>query len=203
MVFKVELEFVGGRIAFKKVFSDLDKFVVDFTSLLNKQKVGYVLVSGYVPILFGRSRSSEDVDLILEKLDSERFERLWKAICKKFECVNVTDKDDACQNYLLTGHSVRFSDKGKFIPNMEVKFPKTELDEWTLKERKEVKVNNKTLYISPLELQIPYKLFLGSEKDIEDAKYLHKLFKDKVDVVLMEDFVAKLGVKNLYTEYLK
>jgi hypothetical protein len=51
-----------------------------------------------------------------------------------------------------------------------------------------------------LELQIPYKLFLGGEKDIEDAKYPHNLFKD---VVLMEEFLGKLGVKTLYTEYLR
>jgi len=199
----MELEFVDGRIVFKKVFSDLDKFVVEFTSILDKQGVRYVLVSGYVSILFGRSRGSEDVDIILENLDAERFEKLWGVISKRFECVNVTDKDDAYHNYLLTSHSVRFSEKGMFIPNMEVKFPKTELDEWTLAKRKEVKVNNKTLYISPLELQIPYKLFLGSEKDIEDAKHLYRLFKDKLDRILMKDFITKLNVESPFKRYME
>jgi hypothetical protein len=197
----MELEFIGGRIVFKKVFSDLDKFVADYTSILDKQGVMYVLVSGYVSILFGRSRGSEDVDIIMEKLDAERFEKLWRAICQKFECVNVVDKDDAYQNYLLTGHSIRFSRKGMFIPNMEIKFPKTELDEWTLAERKSVKVNKKILYISPLELQIPYKLFLGSEKDIEDAKHLYRLFKDRLDTYLLKDFTTKLGVEPLFNKF--
>jgi hypothetical protein len=199
----VDVEYSKKEIRFDKELSELDRFVVKFTDILNKAEVRYVVVSGYVSILFGRSRSSEDVDILLEKLNPVRFEKVWKTICRKFECVNVSDKDDAYKNYLTTGHSVRFSERGKFIPNMEVKFPKTELDEWTLKERKKVKVKNKIMYISPLELQIPYKLFLGSEKDIEDAKYLHTLFKGKVDVVVMEGFISQLGVKSLYTEYLR
>jgi hypothetical protein len=199
----VELKFVGGRIAFDKIFSGLDKFVFGFTSVLDKQGVRYVLVSGYVSILFGRSRGSEDVDIILEKLDAERFAKLWKVISKKYECVNVTNMEDALENYLLSGLSVRFSEKGQFIPNMEVKFPKTALDRWTIAERREVKVNNKTTYISPMELQIPYKLFLGSEKDIEDAKHLYRIFKDTLDTVLINEFNAKLGVESLFREYMR
>lgn len=37
---------------------------------------------------------------------------------------------------------------------------------------KKVIINKKTLFISALELEIPYKLFLGSSKDIEDALHL-------------------------------
>lgn len=36
-------------------------------------KKRYVLISGYVSILFGRNRSSEDIDMIVEKLDYEKF----------------------------------------------------------------------------------------------------------------------------------
>lgn len=58
------------EILFKgKVLNNLDRFVLDFISILEKY-VGYVVVSGYVSILLGRSRSSEDVDF-LRKLNSE------------------------------------------------------------------------------------------------------------------------------------
>jgi hypothetical protein len=46
------------------------------------------------------------------------------------------------------------------------------------------------------ELQIPYKLFLGSEKDIEDARFLFKLFKDNLNIVLLKMFLNKLKVSD-------
>lgn len=200
---EVEIEYSSNGVVFGKEFNELDDFVANFTSILNKANLRYVVVSGYVSILFGRSRSSEDVDMILEKINLKQFKTLWDLLTKDFECINVGKAEDAYEEYLSTGHAIHFSERMKFIPNMEVKFPKTPLDEWTLEYRKTVTVNGKVMYISPLELQIPYKLFLGSEKDIEDAKYLHNLFKGKIDLLLMEDFVSKLGVKKPYESYLK
>ena len=86
---------------------------------------------------------------------------------------------------------------------MEIKFPKTDIDMWTLNNRKEVLVNNNQIFISPLELQIPFKLFLGSEKDIEDAKYLYGLFKNNLDMSLLIKFNRKLNIGGLFNKYLK
>ena len=43
-------------------------------------------------------------------------------------------------------------------------------------------------------LQIPYKLFLGSEKDIEDARFLFKLFEDKLNIGLLKMFLINLKI---------
>lgn len=77
-----------------------------------------------------------------------------------------------------------------------------ELDSWTLRYRKKAIVNGKPIFISPLELQIPFKLFLGSEKDIEDARHLYGLFKDKIDTKLTEEFCRKLKVEAAFRRYL-
>jgi hypothetical protein len=111
--------------------------------------------------------------------------------------------EDAYNQYLLANLSVRFSEKGKFIPNIEFKFPKNELDEWTLQERKEVSLNNHRIFISPLELQIPFKLYLGSEKDIEDAAHLYSIFKDELDLNLLREFTRKLKIIDSANKYLK
>lgn len=185
-------------IEFDKDLNMLDNFVIKFTSVLNQLNIDYVLVSGYVAILFGRNRSSEDVDIFIEKIDVELFDKLWLELNKEFECLNTNESKDAYQEYLLTGHAIRFAKKGSFIPNMEIKFPKMELDSWTLENRKEVKINKQVLFISPLELQIPFKLFLGSEKDIEDAKFLYNLFKDKINNDLLRDFTQKLKIEQTF-----
>ncbi len=54
--------------------------------------------------------------------------------------------------------------------------------------------------ISPLELQIAFKLYLGSEKDELDARHLYGIFKNDIDIRLLKTFIGKLNVKQKYTE---
>ena len=115
----------------------------------------------------------------------------------------TSDPNNAYENYLLKDTSIRFAKKETFIPNMEFKFPKFDIDKWTLKERKTVLINKYEIYISPLEIQIPYKLFLGSEKDIEDAKFLYNLFKDNMDIGIFKEFNNKFKTKELFNRYIK
>ncbi|MBN2142234.1 hypothetical protein JW711_02790 [Candidatus Woesearchaeota archaeon] len=86
---------------------------------------------------------------------------------------------------------------------MEIKFPKTDLERWALEQKRKVEVNGKQIYISPIELQISFKLFLGSEKDIEDAKYLYELFKEKIDRKLLLEFNRKLEIEAAFKRYLE
>jgi len=185
-----------------KKLSKLDKFVFDFIKLIKKE-VKYVIISGYVAILFGRNRSSEDVDIFIEKIKFDKFNEIWNEITKDFECINTFDVKNAYDNYLSEGLALRFAKKNTFIPNIEMKFGKVDLDDWTLGERKKVIINKKTLYISPLELEIPYKLFLGSEKDIEDAMHLFNLFKDHLDMKMFTEFNRKLKTQKLFNKYIK
>lgn len=199
----MKLEISKDKIELKKELNDLDKLAIDFTKILNKIDVKHVIVSGYVSILFGRSRSSEDIDIIIEEMSKSKFDTIWKEIMKKFECVITKDREDAYETYLSAHHSLRFSRKGKFIPNIEIKFPKVELDRWTLNNRRKVILNKQTLYISPIELQIPFKLFLGSEKDIEDAKYLYNTFKNDMNTLLLKEFLKKLNIEKVFNKYLE
>ena len=199
----MDITILGGRIDFNRKLSELDKFVIAFTSLLSQQKIRHVIVSGYVSILFGRNRASEDIDIIIEKLGYSRFMQLWQQSKREFLCINTSKEREAYNEYLLDGYSIRFAGKGKFIPNIELKFPKVDLDLWTLSERKEVILNGNKLFISPLELQIPFKLFLGSKKDIEDARYLYRVFEGKLDTQLMMEFNRKLKIEKAFRRYLQ
>lgn len=186
-----------------KLITELDTLVIDFISILDKYDIKYVIISGYVAILFGRSRNSEDVDLFIEKINYNTFEKMWAELCNNFECIIEDNMKDAFFEYLNQGLPLRFSKKGTYIPNMEIKTPKDELDIWSLRNRKETRLNNNhRIYISPLELQIAYKLYLSSEKDIEDAKHIYNRFKNKLDNKLLNYFVKELKVTIRFRKYL-
>jgi hypothetical protein len=200
----MEIDVSDGRIVLNKELNDLDKLVIDFVSVLDKSNVNYVLVSGYVAILFGRSRSSEDIDVIVERMPEGRFLALSEEVAKSFDCIITTDAKNAYDNYLTKRASIRFARKGEFVPNMEFMFPKAQdLDNWVLNNRLEVILNGISLKISPIELQIPYKLFLSSSKDIEDARHLYLIFKDKLDNSLFSQFLIKLDKEGRFNKYLR
>ena len=199
----MKISYTPKRIVFEKKLNALDHLTLDFAAVLERLKIKYVVVSGYVSILFGRSRSSEDVDLIMEKVPPERFQELWEALSERFVCINAGDSNEAYKDYLTTGHAVRFSKPGVLVPNIELKFPKIPPEFEALRERKEVLVNKKRLFVSPLELQIAFKLYLGSEKDIEDAKHLYRLFKGKLDRRLLDDHNQKLNITHVFRRYLE
>ena len=197
----MDIVYAKEKIEFKKELNNLDEFTIEFTSVLNKLNITYVIVSGYVSILFGRNRASEDIDIIVDKININKFRDLWNNL-SQFECLEHTKFEDAYE-YIINGTAIRFSRKNKFIPNIEFKFPKKDLEEWVLKNRIKVDINNKTIFISPIELQIAFKIYLGSEKDIEDARYLYGLFKDKIDIRLLGEFNQKLKITKKFNIYIK
>ena len=192
----MEIEFKEDKIIFDRELSLLDSFVLSFTEHLTTNNIKYVIISGYVAILFGRSRIGEDVDIFIEHISFEKFLTFWSEIDRNYECLNTSNSYEAYNDYLKNHHAIRIAKKRRFIPNIELKFVKNDLDRYSLEHRRHVKIADRSLYLSPLELQIPYKLFLGSEKDIEDARFLFKLFKENLDIVLLKMFLAELKVPN-------
>ncbi len=190
----MELVFQENRISLKRELSKLDEFVLKFARQMDESNIDYAVVSGYVALVFGRSRGTEDVDAIARPTDRALFERFWKSLEGEFECLNADNAKEAFEEYLSEGVAIRFAFKGTVIPNMEFKFAKSRLEDAALNEKLELLLNGRRLFISPLELQIAYKLFLGSEKDLEDARFLFALFKEKLDSNKLGRIANALGV---------
>src|SRR3989344_3032504 len=109
----------------------LDKFAEQFCDIVDKH-CKYIVCSGFVAIAHGRTRGTEDIDMIVEKLNKEQFIYLHKDLIKGgFVCVKSDFPDSIYDDYLNEGVSVRYVQKGKdfFPPEMEIKFAKDSLDE--------------------------------------------------------------------------
>jgi len=191
----VEIVYSRGRVELRgKTLNALDKFVLAFSRILEK-RVDYVIVGGYVAILFGRSRGTEDVDVIVRRVEHSEFLLLYNELRGKgYYFVNPGGPSELYR-MLDGGLRARVTVEGTVIPNFKLKFAESELDEHSLDNRIAVVFDDERVYVPPIELQIAYKLYLGSEKDIEDAVYLWEVFKEHLDLRLLRKFMEILGVK--------
>jgi hypothetical protein len=96
---------------------------------------------------------------------------------------------------LVDNLGIRIARENTVIPNIELKFVKDDFDRYSLDNKLRVIMGENQVFISPIELQIPYKLYLGSDKDIEDAVYLWDIFKGKINNRLLKTYMRALHVR--------
>jgi hypothetical protein len=176
----------------KREISDLDRLALDFTTVLEKH-TPYVIVSGYVSILLGRARASEDIDIIIPKITFPKLKKLVHDLKEKgFYGINE-EKDSGIFEYLTEGLAVRFAKQNTMIPNIELKWAKNRIDDLALQKTISVILSQGTLRISNLELQIAFKeIMLKSPKDREDARHLQKVAEGYLDKQLLQHYKEML-----------
>ena len=189
----MEYNIVKKEIILNRILSKLDKFVVDFCRNLEN----YVIVSGYVSIVFGRSRATEDIDLLVKLESRDEFKKIWdKLKINGFECLNTENIDEAFE--MLEEHAIRFGRIGNPLPNMEFKLIKNKIDNYSFNNKIKLILGKNTIFISPLEMQIAYRLMLGkhgNKKDIEDAKHLYEIFKEKLNIDELSRLIKDLDAE--------
>jgi len=176
------MKFLGKNvIKVDRELSDLDRFTLDFIKILRKHTT-YVIVSGYVSILLGRARSSEDVDIIIPRIDYPNFSNLVEDLKDaSFWCLQAERKKDIYE-YFKDRVAVRFAKRSNVIPNIELKCAKNKADNIALEDTITIKVGRSELIISNLELQVAFKEnVLKSPKDLEDARHLRNIAGGRLD----------------------
>ena len=187
------MKFINKKIIeLDRELSDLDKFTIDFIDILKKH-TNYVIVSGYVAILLGRARASEDVDIIIPRINFLTFKKIYNDVKKNnFYCLNA-EKEKTIYSYLEENLAVRFAKKDTMIPNIEMKWIKNSFDKIALENSIDVRIKDKSLRISPLELQIAFKEnVLKSPKDLEDADHIKQVAKEYLDHKLIQRYKEML-----------
>lgn len=175
-------------IKLDKEITQLDNFVIEFISILQKY-TDYIIVSGYIAILFGRSRATEDVDILIKKSSKEKFIQFCNELFHNGYWGINSDNAETLWEYLESNTGIRFAKKPNVIPNMEIKFVKNQLDEEAMHNKIKVMVGNEELWIGPIELQIAYKRFvLASPKDLEDAEHISRVLKGFINIEKLKKY---------------
>jgi hypothetical protein len=179
----------------KREVSDLNilnKFTQDFCAVVNEYSK-YIIVSGFVAISHGRSRGTEDVDIMIKKIPFFDFDKMHKKLLESgFECLYPSDVEEI-YHFLEDGDNVRYSWKDIEIPNMEVKFAKDSLDEEQFTNRRKIEFTGLDIFFPKIEEAIAFKEeYLKSEKDLEDAEYLRIIYEGKLDSEYIEKYKQKI-----------
>lgn len=187
------MKFIDAEhIEIDRELSDLDKFTIEFITIFKKQ-IDYVIVSGYVAILLGRARASEDVDVIIPRITFSDFKKLYRNLKENdFYCLNAED-EEIVYSYLEENLAIRFAKFDTIIPNIELKWIKNDFDKIALKKTIDVAIRDNHICISHLELQIAFKeVILKSPKDLEDAQHLRSVAKEYLDFSLIQEYKERL-----------
>ncbi|MBU3923530.1 MAG: hypothetical protein KJ592_01290 [Nanoarchaeota archaeon] len=170
----------------------LNKFTEGFCDVVDRY-ARYVVVSGFVAISHGRSRGTEDVDIMIERLSFSKFREMHNALVEAgFECV-YPEKIEAVYEHLVGKFNVRYGWKGVELPNMEVKFAKDVLDDEQFETRGKIEFTGVDVFFPKIEEAIAFKEeYLGSDKDLEDAKHLRLIYLDRLDEDYIERYKEKI-----------
>ena len=182
-----------------KDYNILEEFCVSFCKIIDKY-TDYIVVSGFFVISSGRSRATEDIDIIIKPLDLDKFILMHKDLEKaNFECLQDSNPNKIYTNYLIKNIAVRYFRGTDFIPNIELKFAKDELDYYQLKNRKKIEFTDIDVFFSSVEACIAFKEeLLQSPKDIEDANYLKVVYSDyiiKDEIIKIKKMIKKYRLR--------
>ena len=177
----------------------LDELAIAFSPILDQFDIEHVYVAGYVSILAGRARSTEDVDVLIERIDEATADDLASALDKEGFWGPAMPLSSMYE-MLDTGDNIWVAPDDQITPHLEVKFVRDEFDRASLENASTARIGEDEIPIpiGPLELQIAYKLHLGAQKDVEDAVHLYTLFEESLSVSRLEEWVTRLDVEDQY-----
>jgi hypothetical protein len=175
----------------------LDDLAVGFSEVLRRLDIDHVFVAGYVAILAGRSRSTEDIDVFIERCSADQTETLVTELEREGYWGPAMPLSEMHGN-LTNGTNIWVAPDGEMTPHLEVKFPSDEFDDASLANAVDAHVGGHTVPIGPLELQIAYKLSLGGRTDLEDAAHLYTVFGETLSRDRLETWVKRLDVEDRY-----
>jgi hypothetical protein len=175
----------------------LDDLAIGFSRICSRLDIGHVFVAGYVAILAGRSRSTEDIDVFIERCSSKRIDDLVDELKREGYWGPAMPLSEMHGN-LASGTNIWVAPDGTMTPHLEVKFPGDEFDRASLENTIDAHIGDETVPIGPLELQIAYKLSLGGRTDLEDAAHLYTVFGETLSTTRLESWAQRLGVEDRY-----
>lgn len=191
------IELRGDTLVVGREPTTLDELAISFSRLLLDHEVDHVFVAGYVAILTGRARSTEDIDVIVERMDDETIDSIVETLESEGYWGPAMPLSEMRGN-LDSGTYIWVARSDEVTPHLEVKYATDRFDRASLANSIQASIGDEIIPVGPLELQIAYKLYLGTQKDFEDAVHLYELFEESLSTPELEEWVEALEARSAY-----
>ncbi|MFW9915579.1 MAG: DUF6036 family nucleotidyltransferase [Candidatus Thorarchaeota archaeon] len=164
---------------------------------MTESSIDYVLIGGLAATIFGRPRTTMDIDVIIENNEES---------IKKLQITLRKDGFDFNEDEILIAineksHCSIFHNNFPFRIDLQGIY--SPLDERSFQHRIEMSILDLETFIEKPEDLIVAKLVYGSQRDLEDAKGIFLRQGDKLDLEYIRIFAAKEGVNNKLDQILE
>lgn len=180
----------NDTIVINRDLTELDTFVKKFLEVLKKHS-NYLIVSGYVSISTGRTRATEDVDVLFPIMSKEKFSNLFDELQENGFWCYQGDSSEEIYHYIGDNLSIRFARIDELFPNIEF-IPidiSRKLKFFEFSNPQNVRIKDFAFKIPQIEFEIMYKeIILGSEKDFADARHLRNFFSTILKKEKLKEF---------------
>ena len=165
-------------------------------SYLNSNKIDYVIVGGISVLAWGRTRTTEDIDLIIDHslLNIPEFVKYLK------ENNFLVDESDF-DGFESKDHCTIFYKDGMF--RIDIIGVYSSDNEISIKDSHSFAFQGLQVKIDAPESLIAHKLLFGSQQDYEDAVAIYTRLKGKIDVNKLISHGIRLNIKDKLNEFLK
>lgn len=182
---------------------DFQKLLVKIAKILNKLRIPYIVTGGYAVSVWGRPRSTFDIDVVIE-LPRNQISALAKALrdISEMSYIDESMMESAVEK------------KGEF--NFIHAESGIKIDFWVLKDdsfntlrikRRIPKkiLGEKVYFISPEDLILSKLLWYKSEetsRHLEDIESILKISGEKLDMKYLKNWAKKSGVLKILNKLL-
>ncbi|MFX1513282.1 MAG: nucleotidyltransferase [Promethearchaeota archaeon] len=171
----------------KRTLLDIIHLVVDY---LEDKGVDYVIVGGIAVIAWGRPRTTQDIDLIVDhqQLDVKDFANFLRN--NDF----FADEEDLQMAFSEHSHATILDKKSLIRIDLVGVYSTDQRN--TLKHRQTQVLGDKTIYIDSPESLIAHKLLFGSEQDFQDALAVYTRNEENLNFVRLTTLISNLKVED-------
>lgn len=161
----------------------LDELCTRFCTIVDRH-CKYIVVSGFVAISSGRTRATEGIDMIIERISLQKLKALHDELkTNGFVCIQSESAEEIFE-YLKDSTAVRYTLRDKPLPEMEIKFAKDMIDNYQINTRIKLPLTGLDVWFSTINMNIAFKEeYLKSEKDLKDAEHLRKVYPEMVNEI--------------------
>jgi hypothetical protein len=166
-----------------------EKMLLCVSKYLNSNKVPYAVVGGFSAIVWGRGRSTYDIEIIVDhkNLNIKEFVSFLRS--KKLS-TSVFDLQEAFKE--LSHATIHTTDSSVY--RIDLKGIYSSLDRETIETSRKIIFQGQKIQFGSPENLIAHKLHYGSDRDLEDALVVLIAQERSLDLDYLVLLSSKLGV---------